>query len=300
MPERPSTQPRPVTAATVAMTRMPNDFCPLFISDSSRRTRWSLTSQAPCRAFARVRLGEWSRKARTPPGRRARAPKCRHAAEAPAPPGEWERRRYPRRGVSRRALARIFRVHVSKPTPSARSHVPRASPIPSGPQRPPASRPRCGRDWPPDAAAAAAVLGRLRLPRRILHVLQGESLLNDATALLVYRIAVGAALGTVTLAHTGPIIALMAVGSPIAGWLLARLYLLGTARVRDLASFAVPTFVGSFGVWLLAARVGLSPIITMVTYGMALAREAPRRVPARNRISTYSVWETAVVYVNVL
>src|SRR2546425_786669 len=146
---------------------------------------------------------------------------------------------------------------------------------------------------PPDAAAAAAVLGRLRLPRRILHVLQGESLLNDATALLVYRIAVGAAVGTVTLGHAGPIIALMAVGSPIAGWLLARLYLLGTAGVRDAASSTVLTFVGTFGVWLLAERVGLSPIITMVTYGMALAREAPRRVPARNRISTYSVWETA-------
>src|SRR2546426_3360530 len=153
---------------------------------------------------------------------------------------------------------------------------------------------------PPDAAAAAAVLGRLRLPRRLLHVLQGESLLNDATALLVYRIAVGAAVGTVTLGHAGPIIALMAVGSPLAGWLLARLYLLGTARVRDAASSTVLTFVGTFGVWLLAERVGLSPIITMVTYGMALAREAPRRVPARNRVSTYSVWETAVFVLNVL
>src|SRR6266403_187935 len=153
---------------------------------------------------------------------------------------------------------------------------------------------------PPDAAAAAVVLGQLRLPRRILHVLQGESLLNDATALLVYRIAVGAAVGTVTLGHAGPIIALMAVGSPIAGWLLARLYLLGTARVRDAASSTVLTFVGTFGVWLLAERVGLSPIITMVTYAMALAREAPRRVPARNRVSTYSVWETAVFVLNVL
>jgi monovalent cation/hydrogen antiporter len=153
---------------------------------------------------------------------------------------------------------------------------------------------------PPDAAAAAAVLGQLRLPRRILHVLRGESLLNDATALLVYRIAVGAAVGTVTLGQAAPIIALMAVGSPIAGWLLARLYLVGTARVRDAASSTVLTFVGTFGVWLLAERVGLSPIITMVTYGMTLAREAPRRVPARNRVSTYSVWETAVFVLNVL
>src|SRR5215468_10724395 len=49
---------------------------------------------------------------------------------------------------------------------------------------------------PPDAAAAAAVLGRLRLPRRLVQLLQGESLLNDATALIVYRVAVAAALGT--------------------------------------------------------------------------------------------------------
>ena len=153
---------------------------------------------------------------------------------------------------------------------------------------------------PPDAAAAAAVLGQLRLPRRILHVLQGESLLNDATALLVYRVAVGAAVGTVSLGRAGPMIALMAVGSPIAGWLLARLYLLGTARVRDAASYTVLTFVGTFGVWLLAERIGLSPIITMVVYGMSLARDASRRAPARNRISTYSVWETAVFVLNVL
>jgi CPA1 family monovalent cation:H+ antiporter len=152
---------------------------------------------------------------------------------------------------------------------------------------------------PPDAAAAAAVLGRLRLPRRILHVLQGESLLNDATALVVYRIAVGVAVGAVTLGQVGPIIALMAV-SPIAGWLLARLYLLGTARVRDAASFTVLTFVGTFGVWLLAERVGLSPIITMVTYGMTLSREASRRTTPRIRVSTYSVWETAVFVLNVL
>src|SRR2546426_4677888 len=153
---------------------------------------------------------------------------------------------------------------------------------------------------PPDAAAAAAVLGRLRLPRRLLHVLQGESLLNDATALLVYRVAVGVTVGTVTLGHAGPIIALMAVGSPIAGWVLARLYLLGTAHVRDAASSTVLTFVATFGVWLFAERVGLSPIITMVTYGIALAREAPRRAFPRNRVSTYSVWETAVFVLNVL
>src|SRR6478609_187181 len=46
---------------------------------------------------------------------------------------------------------------------------------------------------PPDAVAATAVLRRLRPPHRLLVILEGESLLNDATALLIYRVAVGAA-----------------------------------------------------------------------------------------------------------
>jgi len=61
---------------------------------------------------------------------------------------------------------------------------------------------------PPDAAAAAAVLRQFRPPRRLMAVLQGESLLNDATALLAYRMAVVAATGVLVLASAIPILAL--------------------------------------------------------------------------------------------
>src|SRR5262249_11189599 len=132
------------------------------------------------------------------------------------------------------------------------------------------------------------------------HVLQGESLLNDATALVIYRIAVGVAVGTVTLGHAGPIVALMAVGSPIAGWVLARLYLFGTPRRPGAAGLSVLPVLGTFGLWLRAARANLSPIITMVAYGMTLSQDPSRRATARNRVSTYSVWETAVFVLNVL
>jgi monovalent cation/hydrogen antiporter len=70
--------------------------------------------------------------------------------------------------------------------------------------------------------------------------------------------------------------------------------------VRDPASGTILQFVSTFGVWILAERIGLSAIITMVVYAMTLARAAPRRVAARNRISSYSVWETAVFVLNVL
>src|SRR5262245_20786066 len=153
---------------------------------------------------------------------------------------------------------------------------------------------------PPDAVAAGAVLGQFRPPRRITAILQSESLLNDATALLIYRMAVIAAAGSLVLSTAAPVLALSAIGSVAGGYLLARIYLRVTAPVRDPASATILQFVGTFGVWIFAERIGLSAIITMVVYAMTLARLAPRRTPARNRISSYSVWETAVFMLNVL
>jgi len=153
---------------------------------------------------------------------------------------------------------------------------------------------------PPDAAAAAAVLGELRPSRRIMAIVQGESLLNDATALLIYRVGVAATLGAALTAAATPWLALSLAASVAAGYVLGKLYVLATRRVTDPASATVLQFVGVFGVWLLADRVGLSAIITMVVYAMTLARYAPRRTAARNRVSSYSVWETAVFVLNVL
>jgi CPA1 family monovalent cation:H+ antiporter len=153
---------------------------------------------------------------------------------------------------------------------------------------------------PPDAAAASAVLNQFRPPHRIMAILQGESLLNDATALLIYRMAVAAATGSLMLGSAAPMLALSAIGSVVAGYVLARLFLFAMTPVRDAASGTILQFVSTFGVWIAADRLGLSAIITMVVYAMTLARSAPRRTPARNRVSTYSVWETAVFVLNVL
>jgi len=153
---------------------------------------------------------------------------------------------------------------------------------------------------PPDAAAASAVLDQFRPPHRIMAILQGESLLNDATALLIYRMAVATATGSLMLGSAAPMLALSAIGSVVAGYVLARLFLFAMTPVRDAASGTILQFVSTFGVWIAADRIGLSAIITMVVYAMTLARSAPRRMPARNRVSTYSVWETAVFVLNVL
>ncbi len=77
---------------------------------------------------------------------------------------------------------------------------------------------------PPDAAAAVAILSQVKLPHRMVKVLEGESLLNDASALLIYRIAVGAVvMEHLKWSEVAPTIALALVGSVLAGLLAGRI-----------------------------------------------------------------------------
>jgi Na+/H+ antiporter len=154
---------------------------------------------------------------------------------------------------------------------------------------------------PPDAAAATAVLRQLRPPHRILTILEGESLLNDASALLIYRLAVGAvAAKGFSIGAVAPTFLFAVAGSVVAGPALGWLTLRLTERVQDVPTAIILQFVSTFGVWILADRIGLSGVLTMVCYAISVARTAPERTPARIRIPSYAVWETVVFMLNVL
>jgi Na+/H+ antiporter len=154
---------------------------------------------------------------------------------------------------------------------------------------------------PPDAAAATAILRQVNLPYRVLKVLEGESLLNDASALLIYRVAVGAAaVEHLKWSEFVPSVMLALAGSLLAGYLFARAWLLLSRRVQEVPSAIILQFAGTFTVWIVAERIGLSGILTIVAYGITIARTAPARTPARLRVPAYAVWETAVFILNVL
>ena len=154
---------------------------------------------------------------------------------------------------------------------------------------------------PPDAAAATAVLRQVKLPHRLVKILEGESLLNDASALLIYRIAVGAALTqTIDPVSVAPQVAWALVGSGIAGYLMAKLMMQVSIRVGDPPSAIILQFATTFLVWIVAERLGLSGILTIVIYAITIARSAPARTPARIRVPSYAVWETMVFVLNVL
>lgn len=153
---------------------------------------------------------------------------------------------------------------------------------------------------PPDAAAASAVLRIIPAPFRIRTVLEGESLFNDASALLIYRIAVAATLTAVPSGwQLAGSFALATVGSVLFGLIAAWIQVRVLRQLTEAPPSIVTQFIGGFGVWIAAEKLGLSAIITIVVFAMATARMAARS-PAVIRVPTYAVWETAVFALNVL
>ncbi|KAA2244048.1 cation:proton antiporter [Salinarimonas soli] len=154
---------------------------------------------------------------------------------------------------------------------------------------------------PPDAVAALAVLRQVRPPYRIRVILEGESLLNDASALLIYRLAVGAvAAGGFSPMGSVPTFAVVVFGSVLAGWLAAWPVSRVTGRVSDAPSSVILQFVFTFGVWLLAERLGLSGVVTIVVFGLTLARRSAMPLPASIRVPSFAIWETVTLVLNVL
>jgi CPA1 family monovalent cation:H+ antiporter len=154
---------------------------------------------------------------------------------------------------------------------------------------------------PPDAAAATAVLRSIKLPYRVLKILEGESLLNDASALLIYRVAVGAALASsLKVNDVVPALAVALAGSLIVGYVFAKVSMLATARITDVPTSIIMQFAGTFTVWIIAEHFALSGILTIVVYAITMARSAPMQTSPRLRVPSYAVWETVVFLLNVM
>lgn len=154
---------------------------------------------------------------------------------------------------------------------------------------------------PPDAAAATAILSSVSMPGRVVAVIKGESLLNDASALLLFAGA------TAFHHHDGSNAALalrLSIAAP-GGMLLGILLALAfgrfiVPRVTGTLGGNLLEFVGTFAVWIIAERLELSAVLCTVAFAMTLARNAGLTIPARSRIHSFAVWDTAVFLLNVL
>ncbi len=152
---------------------------------------------------------------------------------------------------------------------------------------------------PPDAVAATSVAKRLNLPRRIITILEGESLMNDASALVAYRVAIAAALtGTFSLgyatidffqASAGGI----AIGLAI-GWLTIHLL----RKLDDTPIEVIITFLASFLSYLAAELLHVSGVLAAVFVGLYLGRRVTRVMSPQSRITSVDVWQIVVFLLN--
>jgi CPA1 family monovalent cation:H+ antiporter len=154
---------------------------------------------------------------------------------------------------------------------------------------------------PPDAAAAAAVLSEFKLPRRTMAVLQGESLLNDAVALLVFGLALTAAAAPAGAWHAlAPRLLIAVPGGAVLGVLSAHLGMRIFAKVAGTLSLVIVQFLITYGTWIAAERLQLSPIVAIVALAAVIAHYMPSRTSAGDRVNSYAVWATMVFVLNVL
>ncbi|GHF43708.1 CPA1 family monovalent cation:H+ antiporter [Deinococcus metalli] len=154
---------------------------------------------------------------------------------------------------------------------------------------------------PPDAVAALAILRQVSPPHRLRKVLEGESLLNDASALLIYTLAVGAVVGgSFSVAGVLPTFLLTVFGSAAVGWGLSWPVSWLVGKIADAPTAVIFQFVLTFALWVLAERLGLSAVVTVVVFGLAAGQRPAVAQTAQLRVPTFAVWDAVTFLLNVL
>ncbi|SFB46078.1 monovalent cation:H+ antiporter, CPA1 family [Rhizobium sp. NFR07] len=153
---------------------------------------------------------------------------------------------------------------------------------------------------PPDAAAATAMLSTMSIPRETDTILRGESLFNDAAALLIFDAALAVQSAGHLNAEVGLHLALAVPGGIIFGILAARMIRRLTRSVSGTLGGNVMQFAQTFLLWIIATRLHLSAVLAVVCCGMTLAQMSESRSSARMRVQSYAVWSAAVFVLNVM
>lgn len=154
---------------------------------------------------------------------------------------------------------------------------------------------------PPDAVAAAAVVSRLPVPKRVIVILEGESLVNDAAALVLYRTAVAAAVtGVFSLGEAMVRFFIDAgVGALIGiavGWLVVRV-----ARLtKDGLAETLLTIAAPYLAWVAAESMHVSAVLACVAGGVYVRQHYSTVVSPMSRLQSRAVWDLIVFVINAL
>ncbi|WP_240691304.1 Na+/H+ antiporter [Amycolatopsis nivea] len=145
---------------------------------------------------------------------------------------------------------------------------------------------------PPDAVAASVVARRVGMPRKLVRLLEGESLFNDAAALVALRTAIAAIAGAVSLWQVGLDFLLAAVGGIVVGFLVGLIVTYVRAKLEDTITDTALSFAVPFAAYLLAEAVHGSGVLAVVVTGLIQGHQTPRIQSGPSRLASRLNWET--------
>jgi Na+/H+ antiporter len=145
---------------------------------------------------------------------------------------------------------------------------------------------------PPDAVAAKAVLEHVKLPRRVMVLLEGESVVNDASGLVLYRFAVAAALtGSFSLGHAALSCAVLGVGGVVFGLAAGFVASFIFARLSEPNFATVVSFLMGWAAYVGAEALELSGVLATVTLGMVVGWHQHEVLSAETRVASKATWQ---------
>ena len=154
---------------------------------------------------------------------------------------------------------------------------------------------------PTDPTAATAIAERLGLPRRLVALIEGESLVNDGTALVAYKFAVIAVVsGTFSFADAAGNFAANVIGGIAVGLGVGFLVRQVRKRIRDPALAITISLMSGYFAYLPAVAIGVSGVLAAVTIGIYMGWYTPELTTWQTRLQGLAVWEITFFMLNAL
>ena len=152
---------------------------------------------------------------------------------------------------------------------------------------------------PPDAVAVMAITKRLKVPRRIVNILEGESLANDTVALVAYKMAIAAAVtGTFAYSTAARDLAWAGAGGLLIGLLIGTGMLWVRRRLTNPTVQTTLSLLTPFAAYLPAEAVGASGVLAVVTAGVYIGRNSSHYFTAEVRTLSLSFWRIVEFLLN--
>jgi CPA1 family monovalent cation:H+ antiporter len=152
---------------------------------------------------------------------------------------------------------------------------------------------------PPDAVAATAVIQTLRVPTSLSTIIEGESLVNDATALVVYQFAIGSVVrGHFTAVGIGRAFVLEVVGGLILGLVLGWLSLHARRLLRDSPVAIMLAITTPFFIYITGQVLGVSGVLATVAAGLYVGHVGLGLITPALRMQTRAIWDAVVFMIN--